>query len=202
MKSDEVFEAHIWSKLRMRAVNLFLFPCICRWPRHGETQKDLTFVSSSVIRKMGKSLEAACKLGNFLFVQEDFALTPAPMAADWREESKLPYFQFFNFSWISLSWLELECLSQRLSHHSMRFLESGINIVCKDCHNYLLWAPPKPIVPLHYPETWSSSKRFAFCNTVKFWILFCIGHHDNKYIWVCFNAIASASCWYETKGEI
>lgn len=84
----------------------------------------------------------------------------------------------------------------------MRFLESGINTVCKDCQNYLLWARPKPIVPLHYQETWRSSKRFAFCNTVTFWILLCIGQHDNKYIWVCFNAIASASCWYETKGEI
>lgn len=82
----------------MRAVNLFLFPYICRRPRHVGTQNDLTFVSSSVIRKMGKSLETACKLGNFLFVQEHFALTPALMAADWREGFELPYFQFSNFS--------------------------------------------------------------------------------------------------------
>lgn len=112
-----IYWRHICSWARMRAVNLFLSPYICSWPRHGETQKDLTFVSSSVIRKMGKSLEAACKLGNFLFVQEPFALTPAQIAADWREESKLPYFQFFNFSGILLLWLELECLSQRLRHH-------------------------------------------------------------------------------------
>lgn len=66
----------------MRAVNFFLFTYICSWPRHGETLKNLTFVSSLVIRKMGKSLEAACKLGNFLFVQGQFALTPALMASN------------------------------------------------------------------------------------------------------------------------
>lgn len=75
----------------MRAVDLFLFPYMCRWPRHGGTQKDLTFVSSSVIRKMGNSLEEACKLGNFLFVQEDFALTPAPMAG-----GRSPNYLIFN----------------------------------------------------------------------------------------------------------
>ena len=39
-------------------------------------------------KENGQESEAACQLGNFLFVQENFALTPALMTADWREESE------------------------------------------------------------------------------------------------------------------
>lgn len=70
----------------MKAVNLFLFPYISRCPRHGEIQKDLTFASSFVIRKMGKSFEAACKLSNFLFVQAGALCPDTSSDGCWLED--------------------------------------------------------------------------------------------------------------------